>query len=69
VRGRVLGGSSAVNGMVYHRGQPEDFDHFAELGLSGWSWQEILAYFMVMEDHELPRTEFRAKGGPIHLRI
>jgi choline dehydrogenase len=69
VRGKVLGGSSAVNGMVYHRGQPEDYDRFAELGLPGWSWRDMLPYFMAMEDHELPANDFRAKGGPIHLRL
>jgi choline dehydrogenase len=69
VRGKVLGGSSAVNGMVYHRGQPEDYDRFAELGLAGWSWRDMLPYFMAMEDHELPPTDFRAQGGPIHLSM
>jgi len=69
VRGKVLGGSSSVNGMVYHRGQPEDYDRFAELGLAGWSWRDMLPYFMAMEDHELPPTDFRSKGGPIHLRM
>jgi choline dehydrogenase-like flavoprotein len=69
VRGKVLGGSSAVNGMVYHRGAPEDYDRFAELGLTGWSWRDMLPYFMAVEDHELPATEFRGKGGPIPLRM
>jgi len=69
VRGKVLGGSSAVNGMVYHRGQPEDYDRFAELGLTGWSWRDMLPYFIAVEDHELPATEFRGKGGPIPLRM
>lgn len=67
VRGKVLGGSSAVNGMVYHRAHPEDFDRFVELGLAGWSWAEMLPYFKAIEDHELSANEFRGKGGPIHL--
>jgi choline dehydrogenase-like flavoprotein len=69
VRGKVLGGSSAVNGMVYHRGAPEDFDRFVELGLGGWGWSDMLPYFVAIEDHELPATEFRGKGGPMHLRV
>jgi choline dehydrogenase-like flavoprotein len=68
-RGKVLGGSSAVNGMVYHRGAPEDFDRFVELGLAGWGWSDMLPYFLAIEDHELPATEFRGKGGPMHLSV
>ena len=44
-RGRVVGGSSSINGMIYVRGQPEDFDHWGQLGNRGWSWDDVLPYF------------------------
>src|ERR1051325_10230758 len=44
-RGRVIGGSSSINGLIYIRGQPEDYDHWAQLGNRGWSWDAILPYF------------------------
>jgi choline dehydrogenase len=69
LRGKVLGGSSAVNGMVYHRGQPEDYDRFEELGLKGWGWKEIQACFVKLENHQLQATAWRGQGGPIDIRI
>src|SRR5437660_828872 len=45
-RGRVLGGSSSINGLIYIRGQPEDFDHWAQLGNRGWGWDDVLPFFM-----------------------
>src|SRR5438046_6630343 len=44
-RGRVLGGSSSINGLIYIRGQPEDYDHWAQLGNRGWSWDDCLPFF------------------------
>jgi len=44
-RGRVLGGSSSINGLLYVRGQPQDFDHWRQLGNAGWSWNDVLPYF------------------------
>jgi len=67
-RGKVLGGSSAVNGMVYHRGQPEDYDSWAALGLEGWGWADMLPVFRALEDNLLPETEWRGRGGIIPLR-
>ena len=62
-RGRVLGGSSSINGMIYVRGQPEDFDHWAQLGNRGWSWDDVLPYFKQAEDWEGGADEFHGAGG------
>jgi choline dehydrogenase-like flavoprotein len=65
VRGKVLGGSSSVNGMIYTRGQPQDYDHWASLGLKEWSWSVIAPYFKGMEDHALGSDDVRGAGGPL----
>ncbi|MEM7242597.1 MAG: GMC family oxidoreductase N-terminal domain-containing protein [Pseudomonadota bacterium] len=57
-RGKVLGGSSAINGMLYLRGQAADYDMWAQMGLQGWGWEDVLPYFLKSEDHY--------KGGPMH---
>ena len=62
-RGRVLGGSSAINGMIYMRGQAADYDAWAALGNRGWSWQEVLPYFLKMEDHHAGANEWHGAGG------
>jgi choline dehydrogenase-like flavoprotein len=64
-RGRVLGGSSSINGMIYVRGQPEDFDHWAQLGNRGWSWEDVLPFFKKAEDWEGGADEFHGEGGPL----
>jgi choline dehydrogenase len=64
-RGRVLGGSSSINGMIYVRGQPEDFDHWAQLGNRGWSWDDVLPYFKKAEGWEGGADEFHGAGGPL----
>jgi choline dehydrogenase len=64
-RGRVLGGSSSINGMIYVRGQPEDFDHWAQLGNRGWSWDDVLLYFKKAEDWEGGADDFHGAGGPL----
>jgi choline dehydrogenase len=64
-RGRVLGGSSSINGMIYVRGQPEDFDHWGQLGNRGWSWDGVLPYFKKAEDWEDGADEFHGEGGPL----
>ena len=65
-RGRVLGGSSSINGMIYVRGQPEDFDHWGQLGNRGWSWDDVLPFFKKAESWEArARTNFTAHGGPL----
>jgi choline dehydrogenase len=64
-RGRVLGGSSSINGMIYVRGQPEDFDHWGQLGNRGWSWDDVLPYFKKAESWERGADEFHGQGGPL----
>src|SRR6202011_3489263 len=64
-RGRVLGGSSSINGLIYVRGQAEDFDHWAQLGNRGWAWDDILPYFKRAENWEGGETEARGTGGPL----
>ena len=64
-RGRVLGGSSSINGMIYVRGQPEDFDHWAQLGNRGWAWEDVLPYFKKAESWEGEEDEFHGASGPL----
>jgi choline dehydrogenase-like flavoprotein len=68
LRGKTLGGSSAVNGMVYVRGQREDYDAFDTLGLPGWNWSVMGDYFRRLEDHALGDDGVRGVGGPLGLR-
>jgi choline dehydrogenase len=65
-RGRVVGGSSSINGLVYIRGQPEDYDHWAQLGNRGWSWDDCLPVFRAAERWEGQENEVRGKDGPLH---
>ena len=62
-RGKVIGGSSAINAMIYMRGQAADYDHWRQLGLSGWGWNDVLPYFKKHEDHFLGTSEAHAVGG------
>ena len=66
-RGKVLGGSSSINAMVFIRGQRADFDGWAALGNSGWGWTDVLPYFMKMEDSDHGPSEWRGAGGPLHV--
>jgi choline dehydrogenase len=66
-RGKVLGGSSSINAMVYVRGQPADFDDWAAAGNTGWSWRELLPYFRKLEDHPGGASEYHGTGGPVHV--
>ncbi|SAI67083.1 dehydrogenase [Bordetella ansorpii] len=63
-RGRVLGGSSSINGMIYMRGQRADYDGWAALGNPGWSWDDVLPMFKASEDHHGGASEFHGSGGP-----
>jgi choline dehydrogenase len=64
-RGRVLGGSSAINAMCYCRGHRKDYDLWAANGADGWGWSEVLPYFRKSEDHEDGASEFHGSGGPL----
>ena len=63
-RGKVLGGSSALNGLLYLRGQAEDYDHWRQLGNSGWAWDNVLPYFLKSEDQAaVPVDDMHREGG------
>jgi choline dehydrogenase len=66
-RGKVLGGSSAVNGLIAIRGHPDDYDGWAAQGCNGWSWQELLPYFIRLEDFEPGASELHGVGGSLPL--
>src|ERR1700751_3676297 len=62
-RGKVIGGSSAINAMIYMRGQAADYDHWRQLGLSGWGWDDVLPFFKKHEDNFLGDGPNHAAGG------
>lgn len=64
-RGRIMGGSSAINGMVYIRGQLQDYDRWAAMGATGWDGETMLRIFKAMEDHDLGASDMRGAGGPL----
>jgi choline dehydrogenase len=64
-RGKVLGGSSSINGLVYIRGQSEDYDHWRQLGNYGWGYDDVLPYFRKSEDQQHGADEFHGAGGPL----
>ena len=64
-RGKVLGGSSSINGLLYVRGQPADFDHWRQLGNAGWSFEDVLPYFRRAEDQERGEDSLHGVGGPL----
>lgn len=64
-RGKVLGGSSSINGLVYIRGQRQDFDHWRQLGNPGWSFEDVLPYFRRAEDQARGADDFHGVGGPL----
>ena len=64
-RGRTLGGCSSINGLIYVRGQQQDYDHWAALGNRGWSWRECLPYFRKLEHNTLGEGPTRGTGGPL----
>ncbi len=64
-RGKTLGGSSSINGMLYIRGQSNDYDYWRQLGNVGWSWEDVLPYFKKSEDNQLGEDDFHGVGGPL----
>jgi choline dehydrogenase len=66
-RGKLLGGSSSINAMVYIRGQAADFDEWEALGNPGWGWRDVLPYYKRIEDHVHGASEEHGAGGPLHV--
>jgi len=66
-RGKVIGGSSAINAMIYMRGQAADYDHWRQMGLANWGWSDVLPCFRRHEDHFAGQTEFHGAGGEWHV--
>ncbi len=64
-RGKVLGGSSSINGLIYIRGQQRDFDVWRQLGCTGWSFDDVLPYFIRAEDQERSGDDWHGTGGPL----
>ena len=66
-RGKVLGGTGSINGMLYVRGQPQDYDEWSRRGAHGWDWAGVLPYFLRLEDHFRTDDPLHAAGGPVHI--
>jgi choline dehydrogenase-like flavoprotein len=64
-RGKVLGGSSCLNGLIYIRGAPADYDHWAYLGNAGWDYESVLPYFKKSEDYYGGASRYHGVGGPL----
>jgi choline dehydrogenase len=67
MRGRTLGGSSSVNGMIYMRGHPRDYDDMGKLTSEDWNWKNMCAAFVAVEGHDLPATPTRGSKGPLKI--
>jgi choline dehydrogenase-like flavoprotein len=68
-RGKVIGGSSSINGMVYNRGNRADYDELERRGNKGWGWNDILPIFKSFEDNEFGPSPTRGSGGPLHISV
>lgn len=66
-RGKVLGGCSSINAMIYMRGQQSDYDHWAQLGNRGWSWEEVLPVFKASEDYQHGADAYHGSGGELRV--
>lgn len=69
LKGRTIGGSSSVNGMVYVRGAPADYDHWEAQGCTGWGWADMGRQFVALEDHQLGKSQWRGVGGPLKVTV
>lgn len=67
IRGRVLGGSSSINGLLHVRGERQDYDRWAQLGCHGWDWDSVLPYFKRAEHHEIATSESQGTQGPLNV--
>ncbi|WP_321390513.1 GMC family oxidoreductase [Emcibacter sp.] len=65
IRGRGLGGSSSINGMIWSRGEPADYDEWEKLGCTGWNGESMTSAFRALEDHQLGSSDLRGAGGPV----
>ncbi len=68
-KGRTIGGSSSINGMVYMRGAPQDYDDWEKAGCTGWGWDRIGRHFIALENHVLGAAEWRGTGGPLRITV
>ena len=66
-RGKVLGGSSSINGLIYIRGQHADYDNWRQLGCEGWSWDDVHPYFRRAQHQERGESDWHATGGPLNV--
>ena len=66
-KGKVLGGSSSINGLLYIRGQAADYDGWRQMGCEGWSYQDVLPYFVRSEHQERGTDDFHGEGGPLNV--
>jgi len=66
-RGKVIGGSSSINAMIYMRGQAADYDHWRQLGNQGWSYEDVLPFFKKAENNERGASEHHGAGGPVNI--
>jgi len=69
LKGKAIGGSSSVNGMVYVRGTPADYDAWEAQGCTGWGWQDMGRQFVALEDHQLGKSQWRGVGGPLKVSV
>ena len=66
-RGKVLGGSSSINGLLYIRGQDADYDNWRQMGCEGWAWDDVLPYFLRSQNQERGAGDLHGKGGPLNV--
>ncbi len=69
LKGKTIGGSSSVNGMVYVRGTPADYDNWEAQGCTGWGWKDMGRQFVALEDHQLGKSQWRGVGGPLKVSV
>ena len=67
--GKLLGGTSAINGMIFNRGQRMDYDHWAQMGCRGWSYEDVLPYFKKLESTDIGSDRYRGRSGPMKVTV